>query len=67
LITAVMIVGGLALMVVSYFFLAAPWGTTAARYSNPRLQFAPALFVLGVMSLFGSAVVYELLPDRRKR
>ena len=65
-ITWLMIVGGLALMAVSYFFWAAPWGTTATRYSNPRLQFAPALFVLGVMLVFLSAVVYEVWPDRRK-
>ena len=53
-----MVIGGVALMFVSYFLLAAPWGE-----SNPRLQFAPLLFVVGVISAFASAVVYELLPD----
>ncbi|HLF41171.1 MAG TPA: hypothetical protein VI854_06820 [Acidimicrobiia bacterium] len=61
------ILGGMALMIVSYFFLAAPWGAGAAEDSNPRFSFAPALFVVGVVLLFGSAVVYELLPDRREQ
>ena len=65
--TLVMILRGLALMVVSYFFLAAPWGATDVKYSNPRVQFAPALFVLGVLLVFLSAVVYELFRGRRKR
>ncbi len=52
---------GVPLAVVSYFFLSAPLGTDS---SNPRLQFAPALFVLGVILALLSAVVYELLPDR---
>lgn len=66
-ITVLMILGGMVLMVVSFFFLAAPWGATAVENSNPRMQFAPALFVLGVLLVFLSAVVYELLPDRPKR
>lgn len=56
---------GVALSIVSYFLLAAPLGKpTAEWYSNPRLPFAPLLFILGVMLIFLSAVVYELLPDR---
>jgi hypothetical protein len=51
---------------VSYFFLAAPIGIpTSEAFSNPRVPFAGGLFVLGVMLVFISAVVYELLPDRR--
>jgi ABC-type antimicrobial peptide transport system permease subunit len=65
--TLLMILGGIVLMVVSFFLLAAPWGATTVENSNPRMQFAPALFVLGVLLVFLSAVVYELLPDRRKR
>ncbi len=64
LLTVGMIVGGLVLMILSYFFLAAPWGAETVANSNPRVPFAPGLFVLGVMLVFGSAVVYELLPDR---
>lgn len=65
--TVAMIVGGLALMVVSYFALAAPWGAESVANSNPRLPFAPLVFVGGIMLVFGSAVVYELLPDRPPR
>jgi len=65
-ITLLMIVVGLALMVVSYFFLAAPWGADDVAHSNPILQFAPALFVLGVLLVFSAAVVYEVLPDREE-
>lgn len=59
---------GLGLAVVSYFFLAAPLGVSADEsFSNPRLPFAASLFILGVVITFLSAVVYELIPDRRNR
>ena len=57
---------GIALMAASYFLLAAPWGAESVDNSNPRLDFAPLLFVLGVMLVFGAALLYELLPDRRR-
>jgi hypothetical protein len=64
--TISMVIVGFALQAVSYFFLAAPWGIpTSPIYSNPRVPFAPALFILGVMLVFLAAVVYELLPDRQ--
>ncbi len=48
--------------------LSAPVGpTTGPVYSNPRVEFAPLMFVLGVTLMFGSAVVYELAPDERRR
>ena len=59
-----MIVVGIALMVISYFGLTAPWGAERVANSEPRMQFAPLVFVLGVMMAFGSALVYELLPDK---
>ncbi|MFQ5947270.1 MAG: hypothetical protein ACE5KX_00235 [Acidimicrobiia bacterium] len=62
-----MIAGGLVLMVVSYFFLAAPWGASGVEFSNPRVPFAPLLFVIGVMALFAAGLIYELLPDRKKK
>jgi hypothetical protein len=37
------------------------------RFSNPRVPFAPALFILGVMLVFIAAIVYELLPERGDR
>ncbi len=61
-----MVIVGFALQAVSYFFLAAPWGIPSSPvYSNPRVPFAPTLFILGVMLVFLAAVVYELLPDRQ--
>ncbi|MDR5710231.1 MAG: hypothetical protein QN172_07050 [Armatimonadota bacterium] len=59
-----LVVAGFALQAVSYFFLAAPLGVpTGPVYSNPRVPFAPAVFILGVMLVFLAAVVYELLPE----
>ncbi len=67
-IAILMIIAGFALQAVSYFLLAAPWGIpTSPAYSNPRLPFAPSLFILGVMIVFLAAVVYELLPERGSR
>jgi hypothetical protein len=60
-----MVIGGFAFQAVSYFLLAAPLGTpTSPVFSNPRLPFAPGLFILGVMLVLLAAVVYELLPDK---
>ncbi|MBI4493692.1 MAG: hypothetical protein HY690_12950 [Chloroflexi bacterium] len=64
-ITLLMLGGGVLLAMASYFFLAAPLGQAVSpMYSNPRLPGAPALFVLGVMLTFLSAVAYELIPER---
>ncbi len=58
---------GLALAIVG-FFLAAPIGPTISSViSEPRLPFAPTIFLVGVILLFGSAVVYELIPDKSRR
>jgi len=62
-ITRAMIVIGFALMLLGYV-LAAPWGGETGASSDPRLPFAPAVFVLGVITVFSSALVYELLPNR---
>jgi Ni/Fe-hydrogenase subunit HybB-like protein len=61
-----MVAVGVALMAVSYLRLATPWAfpPSGVEHSDPRLPFAPALFVLGVMTSFLSAVVYELWPER---
>lgn len=62
-ITGLMIIAGIAMMVFGYF-MAAPWGAESVVNSNPRLEFAPAIFVFGVVFLFSSALVYELIPNR---
>jgi uncharacterized RDD family membrane protein YckC len=45
--------------------LSAPIGPTDSPvYSNPRVDFAPLMFVLGVTLMFASAVVYEVAPGK---
>ncbi len=61
-----MLGAGIALMVVSYLVLAAPWGfpPKSEDFSNPRLELAPLLFILGVVAAFSAAIVYEVWPER---
>ena len=56
IVTISMIAVGVVLMVVSYFFWAAPWCANAVECSNPRLEWSPAIFVMGVILAFSSAV-----------
>jgi hypothetical protein len=65
-ITLAMIVGGIALMLLGYLG-SAPWGVDSVTNSDPRFAFAPAVFVLGVVLAFSSALVYELMPDRHEK
>lgn len=44
---------------------ALPQTPSSPAYSDPRLPFAPAVFIAGVVLVFLAAVAYELLPDRR--
>lgn len=56
------LVFGLALSVAGWF-LAAPIGPTASPvFSNPRMPFATLMFIVGIMVVFISVVVYELYP-----
>lgn len=61
-----MVALGLILMAVSFFYLAAPWGfpPSSVEHSDPRVPFAPAIFIVGVFMVFLAAVVYELLPEK---
>lgn len=60
-----LVIVGIALAALSFLFLTAPLGTpTGPEFSNPRLQFSPLLFILGVMLVFIAPVVYELLPEK---
>lgn len=64
-VTLAALILGLGLAAVSYLFLAAPLGQpTDESYSNPRLDFAPLLFIVGVILACSSPVLYELWPDR---
>jgi hypothetical protein len=61
-----MVAVGFGLQVLGFLVLAAPWGfpPSSAEYSDPRMPFAPLVFIAGVMLVFIAAVVYELLPER---
>ena len=61
--SALTLLAGVVLVVLG-FFLSAPIGpTTEPLYSNPRVDFAPLMFVAGVVLMAGSAVVYEISKD----
>ncbi len=64
-ITISLVLTGLALMLIGYF-TAAPWGTDSVENSNPVVTGAPMLFILGIISVIAAAVLYEVLPDRRR-
>lgn len=60
-----MVLGGFALQILSYFLWAAPLGIpTSEMFSNPRIPYSPLIFIFGVVVVFLSAVVFELLPDK---
>ena len=61
--TRALVIGGIALQLVSCFYWAAPLGVpTSPAYSNPVVPIAALIFVLGVMMMFTAALVYELIP-----
>lgn len=63
--TLTLVIVGFALMVFG-FLGAAPWGSAAVTDSDPRIIGAPVLFLLGVVSVVAAAVLYEVLPDKRR-
>ena len=66
IVTMTMIVIGIALMVWAYFFAATPWCADALRCSSPRVEWSPAVFVLGVIIAFSSAIYYEVAKDKQE-
>ncbi|HTF89550.1 MAG TPA: NrfD/PsrC family molybdoenzyme membrane anchor subunit [Planctomycetota bacterium] len=62
--TGATLCAGLALAVTG-FLLSARFGTE--RWQDPLVPFSPILFISGMVLIFGSALVYELLPDAGKR
>jgi len=66
IVTAGMIVTGLTLMVLAYFAGAAPWCNTAVECSNPRLEWSSAIFVVGVIVSFSSALYYSMSKSDKK-
>ena len=65
-VSLLMVISGFVLAAVSYFFLAAPIGQpTSPAYSDPRLPFAPLLFIGGIALVFLAAAVYEIMPEKK--
>jgi uncharacterized membrane protein YidH (DUF202 family) len=65
-VTLALVAAGFALQAISYFALAAKIGVpTSPAFSNPRVHYAPLIFIAGVVLVFLAAVFYELLPERR--
>lgn len=66
IVTVGMALTGVALMVLTYFAGAASWCATGVECSNPRFEWAPGLFVAGVIIAFSSAIYYEVAKDRKE-
>ncbi len=64
IVSLAMIVIGLALMAYSYLFGAAPWCNDAVACADPRLEWSPLIFVIGVILAFSSAVYYEVAKGK---
>lgn len=60
LVTTIMIVVGVGLMVLSYTALATPACNTSIECSYPVVSFAAAIFVLGIVVAFSSAIFYSV-------
>jgi hypothetical protein len=60
LVTAIMIVVGLGLMIISYTALATPVCNTSVDCSDPAVAFASGIFVLGIVVAFSSAIFYSV-------
>ena len=65
-ITIAMIVIGLLLMGYAYFIGAAPWCANDISCSNPTVEWSAALFVLGVIVAFSSAIYYEVAKGKQR-
>jgi hypothetical protein len=53
-------------MILAYFIGGAPWCADAVECSNPRIEWSPAIFVLGVVVAFSSAIYYEVAKDKKE-
>ena len=63
ILTFLLVLIGIGLMFVGYLS-SAPWGASSPADSNPAFLGAPTLFILGIVTILGAALVYELLPAR---
>lgn len=64
-VTVGFVVVGFLLMVIG-FVTAAPWGSSSVSDSNPAITGAPILFLLGIFMIVAAAVLYEVIPDKRR-
>ena len=60
IVTSLMVLVGVALMVVSYAFLATPACNTSVECSNPVVPFSAGIFVIGILVAFSSGVFYTV-------
>lgn len=60
-----LIVTGFVLMVIGYL-ASAPWGSSSVSDADPSFVGAPILFILGIVAILMAAILYEILPDRRR-
>ena len=56
---------GFVLMLIG-FLTAAPWGSSVEADSNPLIMGAPLLFLAGIVAVVAAAVLYEVMPDKRR-
>ena len=63
IITRLFLWGGIGMAAIS-FFMAIPPDNFG---SSPRMPFASVTFILGVITAFLSAVVFEVIPQKRRR
>jgi len=61
-----LVVAGFALQAIAFFLLGADLGVpTSPANSNPTVEFAPVVFILGVALVFLAAVEYEIFHEDR--
>lgn len=60
-----LIVTGIALMVIGYL-ASAPWGSASVADADPAFAGAPILFLLGIVAILMAAILYEILPNKRR-
>lgn len=63
IITRIFLFGGIGLAAFSFFLAIPPENFGSA----PRMPFAAVTFILGVITAFLSAVVFEVLPQKNRR
>ncbi len=58
---------GVGLAVLGFFLSTSAGAPDSPASGDPRMPFAPLLFVIGLMLMFGSAVIFELTGEPEAR